>query len=61
MWRTKNGNSLDCVSTSKRSERSRKKDFSEDIGHSTVLEMKKNGMERTLINQKENGTRRPIR
>ena len=29
-----------------------RKGFSEDIGHSSVLEMKTNGMERTLINQK---------
>ena len=31
---------------------STRKDFSEDIGHSTVLEMNKNGLERTLMNQK---------
>ena len=35
--------------------------FSEDIGHSSVLEMKKNGMERALTNQKEDGTNKPIR
>ena len=28
-----------------------RKDFSEDIGHFSVLEMKKNGMERTLPKQ----------
>ena len=37
------------------------KDSSEDTGHSSVLEMKNSGMERTLISQKENETMKPIR
>ena len=31
--------------------------FSEDIGHSLVREMKKNGMERAITSQKGNGTK----
>ena len=37
------------------------KSFNEDIVHSLVLEMKKNGMELTITSQKENGTRKPIK
>ena len=36
-------------------------DFSEDIGHSSVLEKKKSDMDRTLTIQKENGTMKLIR
>ena len=38
-----------------------RKDFGEDIGHSSILKMKKNGMGRTLTSQKEDGTSKPIR
>ena len=38
-----------------------RKDFSEEIGLSSVLEMKKNDMERSLTNKKENVTMKPIR
>ena len=33
--------------------------FSEDIGHSSVLEMKKSAMGRTLTNQMEDGISKP--
>ena len=36
------------------------KNFSEDIGHSTVLEMRNNGMGRMLTNQMGNGASKPI-
>ena len=36
------------------------KDFSEDIGLSSVLENETSGMERTLANHKENETKMPI-
>ena len=37
------------------------KSFSEGIGHSLVLEMKKSGSERATISQKDNGTSKPIK
>ena len=37
------------------------KSFSEGIGYSLVLEMKKSSMERTPISQKENGTCKPTK
>ena len=36
------------------------KSFSEGIGHSLVLEMKKNGRGLATSGQKENGTSKPI-
>ena len=33
--------------------------FSEDVGHSSVLEMKKSGIGRTLTNHKEDGISKP--
>ena len=53
-WTSK-GNSSDCVSNSEK-ERDYAKGFRKDTGHSSVLEKKINGMERALINLKENGT-----
>ena len=58
---TKTGNSLDCISNSKEVRDYAKRGFSEDTGHSSVLEMKRNCMERIITNQKENETMKPIR
>ena len=53
------GHSLNCISNSKEV-RDLQKDFSEDIGLASILEKKKSGTERTLTNEKENGTEMPI-
>ena len=55
MDRTKNGNSLDCILNSKDATDYAKR-FQRGHGGS-----EENGMERTLISQKENGTLKPIR
>ena len=56
---TKNENYSECISNAR--EVLTPKSFSEDIGHSLVLEMKKNCTELALSSQKENGTSKPIR
>ena len=55
--RTKNTNDSKCISNAR--EVTTPKSFSEDIGHSLVLEMKKHCTELATSSQKENGTSQP--
>ena len=57
---TKRGNSERCISNANKS-RMMRRDSREDTGHSSALEMKRNGMELSAIHLKENGIPQPLR